>query len=283
MKFAKIIGERYLWVDSLCIVQNGANKAEEIGRMDMIYGQSILTTVAMSGTAAGEPLPGINQQRCAPLCREYASDLEFVSQSAPLLSCIATSQYRTRGWTFQEELLSKRHIYFTHQEVFFECAKFQCREINFQEDYLLRSQPFQNPIVDLHESVETLRLGQQSFPLSNFLTVYEHLVISYSKRNLTKASDAIHAITGIFRTIEKLISDARFISGLPSRGFDLALLWRVRPIYLVPRDEDYTEGRRQLFPSWSWASCPGPVDFMIRYRNMVHTFSNMREDSFRRE
>lgn len=46
--------ERYLWVDSLCIMQDDAeNKHDRIALMDVIYQKAILTIVAVSGKNAG--------------------------------------------------------------------------------------------------------------------------------------------------------------------------------------------------------------------------------------
>ncbi|TGJ86974.1 hypothetical protein E0Z10_g1839 [Xylaria hypoxylon] len=57
----KMLGEKYLWVDSLCLVQNDPQDIEiGTGSMDLIYECSKLTIVAASGRDAGEGLPGVN-------------------------------------------------------------------------------------------------------------------------------------------------------------------------------------------------------------------------------
>ena len=48
--FTREIGERNLWVDSLCIIQDDASdKASQIGAMDRIYSNAMLTIAATSG------------------------------------------------------------------------------------------------------------------------------------------------------------------------------------------------------------------------------------------
>ncbi len=60
MAVVSMMGERYLWTDNLCIVQDDpAWKHLQISQMDLIYSHAILTIVALSGTNANEGLPGV--------------------------------------------------------------------------------------------------------------------------------------------------------------------------------------------------------------------------------
>lgn len=60
MKLTQLLGERYLWVDVLRIVQDdNVNKMRHISNMDAIYKQASLTIVAHSGTSPDSPLPGV--------------------------------------------------------------------------------------------------------------------------------------------------------------------------------------------------------------------------------
>ena len=50
MMLTAAIGEKYLWVDSICILQNDdLNKMEFIPRMDAIYALSVLTITDGAG------------------------------------------------------------------------------------------------------------------------------------------------------------------------------------------------------------------------------------------
>lgn len=60
MKLVSLLGERYLWVDAVCIVQDDENaKAEQIAKMDLVYAGALLTIVAASGDTAAAGLPGV--------------------------------------------------------------------------------------------------------------------------------------------------------------------------------------------------------------------------------
>ena len=61
MKLTDLLGERYLWVDSLCIVQDDKkDKAVQIAAMDLIYSSAVLTVAAASGISADTGLHGMS-------------------------------------------------------------------------------------------------------------------------------------------------------------------------------------------------------------------------------
>ncbi|KAL2376883.1 hypothetical protein RJZ90_007170 [Blastomyces dermatitidis] len=53
------LGEKYLWIDVICIVQDDLNtKHHDIRHMDIVYGKSFVTIAAMHGNDATARLPG---------------------------------------------------------------------------------------------------------------------------------------------------------------------------------------------------------------------------------
>jgi hypothetical protein len=99
MQLTADIGQRYLWVDSLCIVQDGPEKMDTINKMDLVYRNSLLTIVAATGDHANVGLPGIRphsrvtEQRCA----DIGEHLKLIVPHS--LRVIQTAPWAKRAWT----------------------------------------------------------------------------------------------------------------------------------------------------------------------------------------
>lgn len=121
MIVVSVMGERYLWVDSLCIVQDDLDwKHLQISQMDLIYSQSILTIVASSSTNANDGLPGINKTPRFPTAIRV-QDVVIRRPTSYDDSSLRKTVYETRGWTLQEKVLSRRCLFFSQEQVLFRC------------------------------------------------------------------------------------------------------------------------------------------------------------------
>jgi hypothetical protein len=95
------LGARYLWVDSLCLLQNDSDDLDRgVAVMDHIYERAWLTVVAACGHDANAGLPGVQpgsrtEQR---LVREVNPGL-FVGAFIAPSHLLQTSVYSTRAWT----------------------------------------------------------------------------------------------------------------------------------------------------------------------------------------
>ncbi|KAI1780759.1 HET-domain-containing protein [Hypoxylon cercidicola] len=139
------LGYSYLWIDSLCIIQEGDNsddfKKESI-RMADVYSGAVCTIAA---TAARTGDDGCFRER-NPSCLQ---PLEIgVSSASPEESGdtghiymriddvfdferhIDNAPINTRGWVFQERVLSPRIVHFGHNMVFWECWQRSASEIS---------------------------------------------------------------------------------------------------------------------------------------------------------
>lgn len=101
MKFVKDLGERYLWVDSLCLVQNDEKEVAECTRvMDKYYAMATLTIVPASGTDAYTGLPGVHPtpRKSTRLVREVLPGIRMTTME-DLDKVLRVSYYSRRGWT----------------------------------------------------------------------------------------------------------------------------------------------------------------------------------------
>lgn len=94
--------------------------------MDSIYSGAALTIVAAAGKDAEYGLTGISHPRDAnSQLRIKVGDFLLVSHNEAPGNILADSHWNTRGWTYQEGILSLRRLVFTDRRIFFsagECA-----------------------------------------------------------------------------------------------------------------------------------------------------------------
>ena len=101
MKVVMDLGERYLWVDSLCLVQNDEKELSECTRvMDKYYAMAILTIVAASGMDAYAGLPGVHPtpRKSTRLVREVLPGIRMTTME-DVDMVLRVSYYSRRGWT----------------------------------------------------------------------------------------------------------------------------------------------------------------------------------------
>lgn len=245
------LGMRYIWIDSLCIVQDSTRSWNLNARvMNLIYGNAILTICAADGDDSSTGLKAMHtkehdvyqyKEECAPGVR--------LMVSRPPETGIRASKWNTRAWTFQERLLSKRCLIFTEGRVYF-----QCLSTGMSEDIFADREGAGWSLDLVHAPLQMLReLSRRA------LWVYANCVSLYTSRALTKPKDILAAFSGICNLMEKTMQ-APFIFGLPSSHFDLALLWEPQHALerRIPRNEK--ERRAYIgmeFPSWSWCGWMG--------------------------
>ncbi|KAM5356859.1 hypothetical protein ACJ41O_003505 [Fusarium nematophilum] len=285
------LGERYIWIDSLCIVQDRPNCWENNARaMHLIYGHAHFTICAADGDAhtglcAAGPLlrathPAHGHSAVAAGLSELNSDSEPLSieyapgtrllVTRPLEVVIYDSAWSKRAWTFQEQILSTRCLIFAEGRIYF-----QCRFAGISEDIWTDS------------GGNGWSLNRTTSPLqspdelkSRPIWFYMRYVRLYTSRNLTMQRDILSAFEGITWLLREHMNHEQFLFGLPTSHFDLALLWtptkslqrRRRPRDLhSPNNKECTQDATGYctchsendslggaeFPSWAWCGWMG--------------------------
>lgn len=237
---SKAIGVRYVWIDALCIQHDDKkNLAHQIGNMDLIYRDAVLTIVSVTSNA-NSSIPGVHQNsRDIKTIQFEDGDMKLVCARPSLADAIRGSAWESRGWTLQEKFFSKRLLVFTQNQVYY-----KCRDAIWAED---TATEHLSPIVSDSASVTTEVSGRiVYFPdersdLGNLLD-YMDLLQEYTTRRLTHDTDILAAFSGILAYFAPQLGPN--IMGLPERVIDSALLWKWPQHELVPR--------RSGFPSWSW-------------------------------
>jgi hypothetical protein len=236
------LGFQYLWVDSLCIVQDDEeNKLNDINQMDSIYSCASIAIVAADGSAASHGLRGTGESpRCTtPQKLMNIAPRHQVSVHYTRKPDISQKVYFERGWTYQEFQLSPRLLIFLDDKVFWKCRTHERSEEH--------SWPNNN------ESLPQFQITtKMTYPdLNSYIT----MVREYNSRFTRTDNDVLAAFTGIMGAINRHFPGG-FFHGLPEYYFDLALLWRP----LAPLRRRASDDGRRSFPSWSWTGWHGPLD-----------------------
>jgi hypothetical protein len=245
--FTAEAGERYLWVDSLCIVQDdGDAKMVQINAMDKIYSCALATIVASDGTSCHDGLPGVRE--IPPRWKQYTAEVRGITFANKQVTHVGKERiWPTRGWTYQEHALSQRCIHFSYDGVEFE-----------SEDGLIQE--------DIHPPLHLPQpaRAQLGFPMSiatpdagllSNIEIYALSMMLYSFRNLTFENDAVNAFQGVLN-VHQTRFRRDFLFGMPSSELEFALLWQPGSALLRRTGENMENG---VFPSWSWIAWQGKV------------------------
>ena len=261
----KCIGMQYLWVDSLCIVQDDDNdRQQQLTIMDSIFSGAKLLVVAATGSDANAGLPGIGSTpRRISQRIEKITGTQFITAQPSVQQAIEQSVWNSRGWTFQEAILSRRALVFTESLVYWCCQVDTCRED------ISSWSPDGGLILNEINSIWPHRF--QAHRLGTCRTFfYCQLAEAFSQRSLKEKRDVVWAFIGILRLQTSHFLKG-FIWGLPYEGLDATLLWSEFPgcVYTHSRQAYHTvnriSGRYNLtYPSWSWLSIDRPVSFRDR-------------------
>jgi hypothetical protein len=241
---------RYLWIDSICIIQDNDDDWEpESSRMDSIYQNAHVTIAA---TAAANSEAGFLDPHL-PATRVRFAHVSQVSESSSgesivgsnvayvrLKTCeemsLKDAPLNQRAWVLQEDILSRRTLHFAKDQLFWLCRQ----QATCEEGSSLR----------VESKVLARAVSRGSLDINTRRDVWWRIIEDYSSRKLTKDSDKFAALAGITSVIEERFRDKTF-AALSLNDFHHDLFWDV--------EQETDRPPLDKIPSWSWASLHGPV------------------------
>jgi len=119
------LGIQYLWIDSLCIVQDDVDDWDaESKLMEQVFSSAYCTLAAScaSGTADGF-LKGRSNRGCVTIKHPNGTPFYLCRSIDNFRADVDEGELNKRGWVLQERALSRRTVYFTENQSYWECGK----------------------------------------------------------------------------------------------------------------------------------------------------------------
>ncbi|KAI1387482.1 HET-domain-containing protein [Hypoxylon trugodes] len=276
---AEYLETRYIWVDSLCIIQDDdGDKAIQIGAMSQIYGFAHLTIIAASSSNVHGGLPGLRPGSRSQEQQEIIvlpeSKNEMTGDILPALSLMTAldplanpsehflerTPWNSRGWTMQERVLSRRILVFMPEQVYWICREAMFCEKSYFENNLIRFHRFHANAAERTLSGSFRNFYEPDDDQARFWKTYQNLVASYTRRAFTCKGDIFDGYLAIVQGMSAL-SGNEFTWGLPRSYFEQGLLWN--SFASLQRRKDYSTlpmtslQVKVPFPSWSWMGWVG--------------------------
>lgn len=246
------LGYSYIWIDSLCIVQDDEVEMQrEIAKMPYIYNRAVVTIAAASARSATD---GFLHERIIDdliISNIPIQNPDSSMHTVRLIQDDTTDEtsmaLEERAWALQEFVLSTRILRFGHRQLQFICSRSYASD---QRPYTDGWSPSDDRL-----SLILVQLGQFFFDGIDPVQYWHDLVRAYSQRKLSVPTDRILAISGIARRLGGHIDVTDgYVAGHWLSMLPRDLLW-----YSVngpqPRRTQY------LGPSWSWTGTDCWVGF----------------------
>ncbi|EXJ81730.1 hypothetical protein A1O1_07795 [Capronia coronata CBS 617.96] len=260
MHLTCVLGERYLWIDELCIVHSNAEAtARQLKLMAAIYASAAVTIVATDGDSQdgiqglqGVSVPRDLHQRVLP----FGAD-QLVTRESSISKLTEGTLYHNRAWTYQEFAMSPRRIIFNDRQLHWLC---HCEA--WHEESTLDAK--------VEEYIDDSGLANTKILLAGFpdTRALSKLICDYNKRHLSYDEDALPGISGLLSVLSRSF-EGGFLHGLPEMFFDRWLGWgavnvrrRTHSQYQKQQKQEQNgQDTLSTLPSWSWTGWQGSVYF----------------------
>ncbi|KAI1087180.1 HET-domain-containing protein [Rostrohypoxylon terebratum] len=264
----------FVWIDSLCILQNSKEDWEtEAAQMADVYSNAYVTLAASASSdgTQGCRIQDDGQESFWPYIdiplsghRDQKSYRLF-SWSSLGIATLQDDVLQTRGWTLQERELSPRIAHFFKDTIIWECRSLRA-SLNYpwKDSFgvsghrrVFDIDSYGRKFLDVSQDNTNMTEEQRLLMIADWI----RLIKLYSRRCLTKQTDILPAISGIARIFARFGAGAYGAGCFESHGI-ISFLWVVDTPHtdkgvtrISSRPAQYTA------PSWSWASVVGAVSW----------------------
>ncbi|KAF2272450.1 HET-domain-containing protein [Westerdykella ornata] len=257
--FTRKLELRYIWIDSLCIIQDDEDDwRHEASLMANVYENAVLTLGATASASNTEGLfrVGSSTHRPIELRGETSNGEKYTVYARRALDhWIRDQPLFQRAWIFQERYLSPRFLHFTSNELIWECK--ECIDCECNQNTLLGA-PKSNLVSYYNDPKSSYPDAFTASPY-RVQVAWRDVVSAYTKLNLSYARDTLPAVSGIAKKFMGIRPGDRYLAGLWESSFVQDLLWNVISIGGTEKERIRPRPEKWRAPTWSWASVDSAV------------------------
>lgn len=279
---ARSLGLHFLWVDSLCIIQDSAEDWQhESAMMGKVYSHAYCTIAASAARNCDEglfathlELPLLPPTRDQPgvLFKPLYTGWDGIFRRSTLIQ---------RGWTLQERELSPRMLYFTKNTMLFECREARISDRDHvpghnewsSKSSISRDASGPNTTLRcLDKNYNTSVAGaSHELAVAKHYDLWRNMVQDYASRELTHRTDKFPALSGLAREFAYMLDD-EYVAGLWRKDLLKGLCWKWSSNRTRPQSTSNYE------PSWSWAKMNVPITYeLVRDDKIVRQKAHEKE------
>lgn len=241
--FTRQLGIRYLWIDALCILQDGDDRTDwniEAPKMGEYYRSADVCISALGAPSAESGLfrsadfelaihkgVTVGPTPCGTKLRVYEINND-VDETQSFGIAFDSSPLNFRGWTLQERLLSRRLLHIGINQVFLECSSSLTSERGlFEKEEYRTVLPTFGTFLSLPKFAE-FRTQVEETPekasQESILQRWYELVMEYGPRKLTEEGDRLMAFDGL-RMLFQSSMRCKYFYGVWEADICNGLLW----------------------------------------------------------
>lgn len=268
IEVARSLGIYYIWIDSLCIMQQDQQDwNEQAVLMRKVYTHADCNIAASwargsdegcfitSDAALKHPTLvdlGFQLDGCSVYLFQPIRSTDYHSQDVCFIdNDLLRAPLNSRAWVIQERYMAPRQLSFTASQVYWECSK------------LVASEQCPTGLTDGKECLWEWKLSPTS--KAAFRQLWSYLVEQYSSCGLTKKTDKVIALAGLVEYLEMTQSDTgnTYQHGLWRHDLYRQLCWGP---YRDSEGQILKQMDKSIAPTWSWLSLDGPISQDLAFK-----------------
>jgi hypothetical protein len=261
----------YLWIDSLCILQDSKEDfATEAAMMSTTYRNSYCT---ISAGLDDTDTFGLFRQRDVHNdavefelrdAQSKTRRVRAVKQQEWWTTMFGKGPLQQRGWCLQERELYPRVLHFTPTQILWECRCLKASQGLPKTSITLEGE--QARMLDLIPTLSVLEIHKQ----------WHYTVAAYTARHLTEYTDTFPALSGLAKIVYQFLDQGKreeeYLASIWCSNLRRSLAWHTTNV----QRREPVRHPGYIAPSWSWASVNGTITYEQGIRketdrlNVVH-------------